>query len=173
MSNVKTTIIVEDRLTEMFDMLPVVPSLSGNSNHKPVFGYGDGKELNAFLKHRKDSPYPLIWLLYPYVEVHNKRSVYLDKVSFILAAKTNSAMQNPQRIEDMYKPLLIPLFDNIVKLFRRANITNMDNNYTIVKHPNYSSSPGKTEHAGNIIWDALKVTLSITITDDCLKTIKF
>ena len=94
-------------------------------------------------------------------------------LSFILAVKGNTQFENKQRMQETYQKVLIPLFDNIRSLFKRANITSTDSVYTIVKYPNYSSDSEGTEHAGTFIWDALKFTLSITITDDCLNKISF
>tara|TARA_R110000764_G_C11027156_1_gene384737 strand:- start:2723 stop:3232 length:510 start_codon:yes stop_codon:yes gene_type:complete len=169
MSTVKSFIVVEDRLAEMFDMLPTI-----KDKFKPKFGYGDKKELNAFLKNRKrTSPYPLIWLLYPYKEVHNKRNVSIKNLELVIAVQTNSSMENSERIIKTYKGILIPLLDDINSLFLRANILNVNKEYEVEKHPNYSDSEEGNSSAGTLIWDAIKLTYDITITDDCLRNIKF
>lgn len=169
MSNLKNIVIVEDRLQEMFNILPTVQSF------QPTFGYGDKKELNAFIKNQRSSRdfYPLIWLLYPYVEDHNKTDVYIDKLDLILACNTNAVDRNEKRLQEAFKKVLYPLADNIVTLFNRANIVNWKTEFKIVKHPNYASNESKDEHAGTFIWDALKFTTSLSITDDCLKQIRF
>ena len=176
MGVIKEMIIFEDRLAEMFADLPDMVSLSGNSTHKVTFGYGDGKELNVFLKQKEkgDSPYPLVWLLYPYAELQTNRNMSVGNVSLILAVNTNTSMQNKERIDETYKKLLIPLYNNIVHLFRRSNIVNTDSEYNVVKHPNYSDDTSTGEgHFANGVWDAMKVTFSMTVIDTCYKNVNF
>ena len=89
------TIVVEERLQEIIDCFPEIESLSGRSSHKVIFGYGDEKELNAFLKVRKlEAVYPLIWLLYPYSEKHTNTKVEVSKAVFIMSVSTNASMEN-------------------------------------------------------------------------------
>lgn len=171
MSKIKSFIVVEDRLAEMFDLLPDIKGF------KTRFGFGDIKELNAFLRNRDKLPtkniYPLIWLLYPYKEEHNTRSVNISNLELIVAVQTNSSMENSQRIEETYKEVLFPLLDNINSLFLKANIVNMGEEYEVTKYPNYSSSDSGEEHGGTFIWDAMKLTYDMRLTDDCLKNIIF
>ena len=177
MSNTKKTINVEERLAGMFAYLPNSVSISGSTTLKPIFGYGDLKELNAFLKvkhtDRSRTPYPLIWLLYPYGENHTKTDVSIKKLSLILAMQTNASMGNVERMNKTFNKVLLPLLDNIHTLFIRANITSYDEEFELTKYPNYSDNSGADEHAGIFIWDALKVELDLIITDDCLKNIRF
>lgn len=171
MAITKSTIIVEDKLKSLFDYLPLFAINS--FSYKPIFMYGDEIELNQFFKSKnnEDIPYPLIWLVYPYVEQHNYSRVKIDKLDFVLAINTNAVMLNDERIEVSYKPLLIPLLDNIRELFRKANIIIVkDNSYIITKFPNYSDSD-KNKVVDR--WDALKVSLGCTIYDDILKPIVY
>jgi hypothetical protein len=177
MSNTKNVIKVEERLAEMFKCLPESVSVNGNMRLTPIFGYGDKKELNAFLKikhtDRTRTPYPLIWLLYPYGENHSKTNVTVNGLSLILATQTNASMGNVERMNKTFNKVLFPLLDNINKLFIRANITSYNEEFELTKYPNYSDNESADEHAGIFIWDALKVDLDLTITDDCLKSIRF
>jgi len=162
------TIVIEDKLTQLFAMLP---SMDG---YEPVFGYGDEKELNAFLKHRQRvKPYPLIWLLYPYTETHGKNNVELQNLSFILSVQTNSSMQNHERLKVTYEKVLYPLLDNIRSLFKRSNIVNTDSSYEIIKYPNYSSTDEGIEHAGTFIWDAMKISVTLSLNDACIRQVAF
>jgi len=164
------TIIVEDRLTEMFSMLPPM------NGFEVVFGCGDNKELQVFLKEKAadSDPYPLIWLVYPYVENHLRTKVELNKLTFILAVETNKSMLNKERIDETYKKILFPLLDNIKSLFTRANIMNVKDEYTIIKFPNYSGDDNDTLSSYTTAnWDALKVTIDCTINNVCLRPITF
>jgi len=171
MSIVYDTIVVEDRLETMFEDLPKMKSLSGETYHSVVFGYGDKKELNAFLSNREE-PYPLIWLLYPYSENHQKTKVVVDGAVFILAVSTNSSMQNYERLKVTFGKILIPLFNNFRLLFRRSNIVNFEEDFIIQKHPNYSDSEEGEQNAGSFIWDALRVSFDFSLNSSCYKKLK-
>lgn len=167
----KSYIIVEDRLEDIFSFLPEIKA--GFKNH---FGYGDKKELLAFLKTKTKgatTPYPLIWLLYPYKESHTKKGVQVKNLQLILAVEGGASSQNPQRMEETFKAVLFPLLDNIIKAFTQANITNWNREFEAEKRPNYSSSEEGTAHATTFRWDALKFKTDIVINDGCLKEIKF
>ena len=158
----------------MFADLPDM-AYSDNKPKFPVsFGYGDKKALDVFLKLREETkPYPLIWLLYPYQENHTRNRLEVDDVSFILAVPTTVAMENAQRMKEAYANILLPLFDNIRWLLRKANIVNFNDEFTMIKYPNYSETEDGEEHPGNFIWDALKIDLSFSIIDTCYRTVKF
>tara|TARA_R110002126_G_scaffold129081_1_gene271766 strand:+ start:86 stop:589 length:504 start_codon:yes stop_codon:yes gene_type:complete len=162
---------VEERLIEMFQYLPSMKYDASNPTLFPVvFGFGDDIELNVFLnsKENDSSPYPLVWLLYPYKEKHFEHKVKVENMVLILAVHTDKGMQNPERLKTTYKNILIPLYDNIATLLKKACITNLEWSYDVEKHPNYGSGQ---ESNGVFIWDALRCEFSITITDDCLKPI--
>ena len=167
------TIVVEDRLQEIINYFPEVKSLSGESSHEVIFGYGDKKELNSFLKVRELSDvYPLIWLLYPYNEKHTNTKVEVTNAVFILAVSTNASMDNKERIDTNFGKILLPLFFKLRTAFKNANIINTNNEYDLVKHPNYSDTDEGTEHPGTFIWDALRIETDFDLMDTCLKELK-
>lgn len=166
-----TMIIVEDRLKEIFDTLPPLKNSKG-IDFKPVFKCGDNKELSTFLKLSKKTrdPYPLIWLISPYTEEHKRTHVLIENMSLILAVETNSSMLNNQRLEDTFKTVLIPLYDNIKTLFMKANTVNTDDTYIVTKFYNYSGDTNPTDkHEVTDIWDAMKITFEIQINSNCLR----
>ena len=165
-------ISVEDKLTEMFATLPLMQNgIGGVAEFQPILGYGDEKELNAFLKMKEkgESPYPLIWLLYPYKEIQTKTHVEVSNIQLILAVKSNMPMLNFERMEVTFNAILIPLYNNITNLFKRANIVNVSGDYDVIKYPNYSSTDRSEETYGNLIWDAMKLEFSIKIKSTCFK----
>lgn len=173
MGVVTETIVVEDKFREIFSYLPdMVGADDDDDDEYPVvFKLGDQKELIAFLKNEKGnvSPYPLIWLVYPFIEVHSKTKVTLENVSFVLAVETNQEMFYEDRLEKTYKTVLLPLFDNIKELFKYANIISTDEVYSLIKYPNYSGEDdGDEESKTTDIWDAIKITFSCSIIDYCL-----
>jgi len=173
MGVVKQSIIVEDRFREIFNYLPNMKD--DNLNEFPiVFDGGDERELNAFLttKQGDSRPYPLIWLVYPFKEIHTKKEVKLDSVTFILAVETNSEMLNKQRLDETFKKILFPLLFNIRKAFEKACIININDEYEIIKHPNYSSDENGEQLSSIELWDALKVTFDCSINNSCLRPLK-
>jgi len=177
MGIVKKIIVFEDELEEIFSYLPRMKyQATSDLDYKVVFGAGDKKALNVFLKtkNKGDSPYPLIWLLYPYEETHNRTNLSVDKVTLILAVPTNESMQNKERLNETYKKVLFPLYDNMRHCLENANIVNIAKEFKVIKYPNYSDEQSSgDESAGTFIWDALKVNFQITIRDTCLKPIMF
>lgn len=169
-------IIVEDRFAEVFAYIPDVQYPGDVNAYAPTFQYGDDKELNAFLKlheAQNSKPYPLIWLLYPYTEKQLKTKVELPSVSFILAVDTKTEMLNPERIKESYKKILIPMYDNFVKVITRNNIINIEHSFNVIKYPNYSDDNSTGDKNKTIArWDALKVNFKCTINDTCLRKIK-
>lgn len=171
MSVIKETIVVEDKFREIFSYLP---NMAGEDaeEYPVIFKGGDQKELIAFIKAQTggDSPYPLIWLIYPFIEVHSRTKVTLENISFVMAVETNQEMSVEERLEETYKKILLPLFDNMKDLFRRANIFNTDEVYSVIKYPNYSGDEDDGEERTKVtdIWDAIKITFSCSIIDACL-----
>jgi len=167
-----TAIIVEDRFDEVLAFLPDM-TYPGKATIFPVtFGYGDDFELNQFLKNNQ-KPYPLVWLLYPYLEKHFKTKVELPSVSFILAVDTKAAMVNAERIDTTYKNILMPLYDNFKHVITRNNIMNVKHEFNVTKFPNYSDDgSSKEKNKTTARWDALKVNFSCDINNTCLKQIR-
>lgn len=169
MGVVKKLIVVEDRLEQIFAFLPKTVN-SKNEEFTPVFMYGNQNELNIFLNtKRTTSKYPLIWLIYPFEEHHKRTRVELNDISIVIATETNGVMLNKERMETSYKKILFPLYDNIRDLFSRANIMNVDGDFTLFKHPKYSGDDEAIENMAVDIWDAIKITFSCSITNDCLR----
>lgn len=169
----KSTIIVEDRLQELFNYLPEMDDidLTGNK-YKPVFKYGDQKELLAFLKlNQKVSIYPLIWLVYPHNEVHHNNRVVLENISLVLAVEGNINSLNEERMQITFNKILIPLFNNIKTLFQLGSIINVGETYNVTKYPKYSYLEDSEQNNVTAIWDAMKITFNCDISNRCLKPI--
>jgi len=171
----KKTIIIENRLAEMFEYLPMMSNDSG-VEFKHTFMYGDEKQLNDFLRQNQSgkSMYPLIWLIYPFTESHNVSNVSYKDMQLVLAVETNSSILNSQRMQETYSKVLLPLLDNIRMLFQRSNIINNSKEYKLTKFPNYSEVDISGEVNKTLyIWDALKISFDGYITSNCLKPVFF
>ncbi len=174
MSVNSSIIIVEDRFKELFDCLLTYSTDGGTTNFTPTFKYGDIKELDAFLKLSENttSIYPIIWLVYPYIEVHKKTVVKLERISLVIAVNTIGGMMNEQRIKETFKKLLIPLCEDILTLFTRTNIMNFPRVFDLTKYPNYSNDISDGETSKTICrWDAIKFTFDCTLNGVCFRKI--
>tara|TARA_R110000782_G_scaffold93408_1_gene176919 strand:- start:2553 stop:3131 length:579 start_codon:yes stop_codon:yes gene_type:complete len=173
----KKAIVVEDVLESVFSYIPDISFEIGGDEYPVVFSAGDQIALNTFLKNREQSEtYPLIWMLYPFEEDHQKNRLKIDNLVLILAVPTNSTMENEERLKTTFGNVLFPLFDSIKHCLKTANIITYggaDESIQLIKYPNYSESDSKEETFANEIWDALKLTFDIEIIQTCLKPIKF
>ena len=164
----KQTIVIEDRLREIFAFLPEI------RDYKPVFKAGDHKELLAFFQESQGKTnYPLIWLDMPYEESHiNRKRVEINDLNLILAVETNSEMRYSERLETTFAKVLMPLLDSVLDAFTVGNTLSYDSDFKIVKFGNYSEQAEGAEGAFVDIWDAIKLTVKVEINDNCLRTIK-
>lgn len=170
----KKPIVIEKRLEQIFSYLPKMKN-DANVEFTPTFMYGDEKQLLDFLRQTKvqASNYPLIWLVYPLQETHERSQVSFTNLTLVLAVETNSTMLNKQRLNETYEKVLMPLFGNIKEAFTKANISNNPKEYEVSKWPNYSKNTDSTENKAPYIWDALKVTFSGYLNSNCLQQIYF
>lgn len=166
-------IILEDVLEELFGYLPPMSWNPGGTEYPVVFASGDEKELNAYLAEREPAEtYPLIWLLYPFAENHTKTKLEVNSITFILAVESDMIKRNDERLKQAYSKVLMPLFFNIQKAFKRANIFNTENEYDVYKYPLASINDQKEQSQTITTWDAMRVTTSFTVIDSCLRPIK-
>ena len=167
-------IIIEDRFEEALSYLPEMYGLNSSSTEtfKPTFMYGDEQELIMYLKLFSESSeiYPIIWLIQPYKEKHKGKRVYLDNISFVLATSTNRNMLNKDRMESTFKKILIPLYDNMMEIFKYCNTIDLAETNNVIKYPGYKNIDGDKNRTV-AIWDAIKLDLSCSINDNCLKPI--
>lgn len=172
-------IVIEDRFEEMIEYLPSMTRADGTGSFKPTFGFGDGKELNAFLQRTEgdtEDPYPLIWMLYPQEEIHTVNTVKLNSVSFILAVKTTTDKLNKQRFDETFRPVIFQLVDNLLELFKKSNTISTIKDHKLTKFPNYGELNvlrTREQFFTTDIWDAVKVVFNCEINNNCLRVIKF
>lgn len=167
-------LIIEDKLKEIFDQLPLMQNSAG-VEFKLVFRYGDNLELLAFLKNAKGNtsrPYPLIWLLYPYEEIQDRTTVDVTDMVLIIATETNAESNYQQRMEENFKKVLIPLYENIKLAFLRANTIYTSDVYNVTKYPNYGR-PEENKAEAIDLWDAMRIEFNCSINNSCINTIKF
>ena len=173
----KNIIVVEDKLEAIFNYLPAVKyNEDSDTSYKPIFRFGDQKELNSFLQLSKEAnsrPYPLIWMLYPSEENHFKTHVDLEDLTLILAVNTNISMLNKERLEKTFKKILFPLYDNVHYVLKSAVNTNLTEEVKITKYPNYSGDNNREKAMTLDLWDAVKTVWKISIHNNCLREIKF
>ena len=74
-------------------------------------------------------------------------------------------------MDKTYKPILLPLLDNVIDLFKKANTVSFDFNYKITKFPNYSDTEQGEDNKFVDIWDAIKLEITLNFNNKCLRAI--
>ena len=161
-------IVVEDKLTTLFDNLPDLTV--GGESFKPIFEFGDLKDLNKFLK-QEVKKYPLIWLESGFNESFNEEGVSISPNIVIATYGLNLSYSNREKLDINFKTVLMPLLENVIKTFERSNIIIFNgSDCKITKYYNYGD---ESRHETTDIWDAIKLEVEITIKDDCIKQVNY
>ena len=168
-------IVVEERLRELFDLIPEIYVKNGVSN-KPAFSWGDKLALNQFLtvayKDSSFKTYPLIWLL-PSEDSYNNSVDILDRrVSLVLATlETRKDLLNDHRLQGTYKNTLNPLTEYVIQALNNGSIINyISPLINILKSPNYSINE---DNESIERWDAVRIDLDVQFNNKCLNPIKW
>ena len=173
MSVIKEFLVIEDILSQLFAFIP--PFVNKRGEFPVTFKYGDEQELTEFLSNNsnfKGKVYPLIWLVYPYLENHTRTKVESEQLSLILAVQGSASSYSEERMEQTFKTVLFPLCDSIKTIFKQSYVIDTGDNYEVLKYPNYSVSfGGESEQEEIDRWDALKVSFSAKFNNNCIKPI--
>ena len=170
-------ISVNDRLTEAFATLPVMDlNPTGRPDgYKPVYDWGDFKQLTKRLKLANLDTYPLIYQTSTEsTQLSNERIVETD-LSLVLAVQNTSIQDlNNVRWATTYKNILYPLAANIEILFTKGSIFTWDGEYTLSEVPNYGVD-NQGDNSTIDIWDALifRTTIKIYGSQVCMKPLKY
>lgn len=166
-------IFFEEKIRELIKQLPPHDDVNGSF---PIrYDWGTIDVLNKFLLLKESkSKYPLIWLVTDTRNVNVVMNTSESKARFVIATRSNKIDEfNEFQYQTDYKKVLIPVYDNFIKMLERSGITTItDNNIVIDARPNFSF----TNEKGLItIWNAISVDISIRIegNKNCINAIKF
>lgn len=166
-------IVFEERLGELFDLLPVVTD-ANNNEFKPVFMDGTIDVLNKYLTlPSEQSKYPLIWLVNGEDKGDTMKPNIRREARLIIAMRSDKVDEfNPFIRATDYKMILNPLLNNVLHALQNSSISYLyDLEFTVQRLPNYS-----VNNNGNgmvDIWNAIVLDCSIDINNQCLLPIKF
>ena len=163
-------IVFEEKIRELVKLMP-----AWNQNYPIRYDWGTTDVLNKFLILEENvSKYPLIWL----VTSKDTNDLVSNKVTrnarFVIATKSNDENGfNLQQYQTDYTGILIPVYENFIKLLNSSGISKIVND-SVDKElkPNYSvNDNGK----GLItIWNAIVLDIEVELSDNCInKNIKF
>ena len=163
-------IIVEEVLKNLFNKLPKM--VIGQGTYEVQYGFGSHKDLLRYMNSQRKAQggvsYPLIWLQTPIErDVRRDGLITLNGLTLILATLTTAAQSNVTRLETTFKPTLIPLYNNVLSILKGSGFTRILNEDTNTVTNYYNYGVDETEHQTNDIWDALKLELDITISEEC------
>lgn len=163
-------IVFEEKIRDLVDLLP-----QWNDTYKIRYDWGTIDVLNKFLSLKENkSKYPLIWLVTSKDTDDLLRNRVTRQARFVIATRSNNVDAfNSTQYQTDYKDILIPVYNNFVKVLNSSGISKIVNS-TIDKElkPNYSvNDNGK---GLIVVWNALVLDCEVEITDGCIiQNIKF
>jgi len=161
-------IVVEELLKTLFSQIPNV--IVDGESFEPVFGWGDLKDLNIFLK-QEQKKYPLIWLETGFSEDFSTEGVRISPNIVIATYGLDQTYSNEQKLDLSFKKVLFPLLDSVLKTFTRSNVVNFDGeSFKIMKYYNYGDG---SKHETTDIWDAIKLEVDLVLLEGCIKDINY
>lgn len=165
-------IFFEEKVRELTKQLP--PHIDGNGDFPIRYDWGTIDVLNKFLLLKENvSKYPLIWLVTDKRDVDLIRNTAESVARFVIATRSNKVDEfNEFQYQTDYKKVLIPVYENFIKMFQRSGIsTIIEESISIDAKPNFSFT---TDEGLITIWNAIVVEATIKIDGNgCIKTIKF
>lgn len=172
-------IIIEDRLQELFETLPTIPSGDPDQpTAQPQFGFGTEKQLLVFLQDfEKQSvyPYPILWYETPRRSTGPKQIRTVSGATFIIATPTKEGWSNKQRLKSTVAQRIEPVAELMFKALRKSGFTRIigqNTSYEDELFLNYGN-PDQSENKVPYIWDAMRITLDLEVTDKCLRTFNY
>jgi hypothetical protein len=166
-------IVPEVIFMELFKQLP--PIVDSKGSFKPVYHFGDGKELNKFIVSAKKPVFPLIYQTSMEWSPNPKRQETTGRVEMFIATETKTALYNTERWATSYQNILLPTLNNVHTALIKAGTFASEWDYEITNFPNYGL-PEETRESNRTlkIIDAIRFRLDITISKQCInKNIKF
>lgn len=162
-------IVFEEKMRDLIALLPQ------HNGFTVRYDWGSQDVLNkSLLLKSTQNKYPLIWLVNNTVTYDRISNKSRSKTRLVFATQTDDKDQlNNFQYKTSYSNILIPVYENFIKLMDRSGITTIigsDSEYQL--RPNYSvNENGK----GLItIWNALVLDIEIEIQgNNCINTIKF
>ena len=169
-------IIVEERLKELFATLPDITV--GQSSYPVSFDFGSHKDLLRFMnserKFKGGVQYPLIWLETPFDrDIKRNGNVNISGLTLILATLSNSQQSNTERLENTFKPTLIPLSQLVLESLRKGGFTQIINDGQRKETNFYNYGVDENENQTTDIWDVIKIELDIIMDNRCLRCINY
>jgi len=129
-------------------------TINYNGTDYPInYGYGDQKELNAWLinKGKIDRKFPLVWyVLNTFTEFDGW---YSTDVSLYIFQNTESTWFNPKRKEESYTKIIEPTWQKVKSIFSLNGYVEvagtLDKQYTILDEPNFGIDGGQDLKTSN------------------------
>lgn len=174
---------VEEKLTELFNTIPVYELEPGVDSDKLFFHFGEQKALDQVLLAKQvngQNAYPLLWYKLPNSLSANNIFVQGD-FEFILAHNTKLDYFNDQRFNIVFNKVLFPNLNLVMQsLFKAKNvqINRVKGNdfYEYSNYPNYGNPTtfsGKDESKQIDYWDAIWFKVNLTINNNCMGDISY
>lgn len=159
-------IYVEGVMSGIVNLIP-----ADSEGFKPVYHYGEGKELNAFLIGKQKegkAAYPLVYQTSYRSNFNRIRNEVETQWEAVLATATKTEVYNTQREATTYKNVLYPLLENLEWVMRNSNAIRSNYEWDVELWPNYSETKRMDKHGFVDVVDALVIRTNLIITNDCI-----
>ena len=166
-------IVFEEKMRELIALMP--SRIQGSKTFPIRYDWGTIDVLNKFLILKENvSKYPLIWLVTSKDTNDLVRNKVTRNARFVIATRSNDENGfNLQQYQTDYTGILIPVYENFIKLLNSSGISKIvDNSVDKELKPNYSvNDNGK----GLItIWNAIVLDVEVELSNGCInQNIKF
>lgn len=162
-------------LTDIFkdELIPKLNSELGESFGKTVyFEAGHYEELTARIDKKKNNVnlqrvYPLVWLVMDYTQEENIGGYSIPRLRLFIVEKSDGYTSTLQRIEAVFKPTLIPIWETLRKVMESNFSLNAQTltGFDLILHP-YAQGLAKNANLFNDTVDSIEVSnISLMITN--------
>lgn len=164
------SVVVEDKLMDLFGLIPERTYMQSGlpyTTPKPVYHFGDAKECNLFIVKMSGlgmGAFPIIFQTSNEETQNNLSNSVTTTIELVIATDTSAQLSNDERWATTYRNILMPLVDDVFKAINESGIVRWNQEYTLIKFPNYSNTTAKDQNAFVSIVDAVLFRANITIS---------
>ena len=158
-------VFFEELMEEQIALIPPV-EINKNVSRVPSFGWGDSRDLRAFLSQYREKHNPLVWSVPKESGPSDFQGLYSRQVELNLCViESRQELLNGVRLDadKSFKKVLSPLWDAIERRFNLSPISMTEEMPTFMPIPNYVVGDN-TE--GQYIWDVLKVKFRVPYSNE-------
>ena len=162
--------VFEQRLGELVEILPLV--VINETNFKVKYNWGTIDVLKEYLANNPNA-YPLVWLVPTKTQINVTQETTKANATIAIATKSDKQHEFNGFIYDTdYRIILDVIENNLVRALRNSSISNILDEYSSEKMPNYLVTLNEKQSPIDI-WNATFLDIEIEFNNNCLRPIIF